>query len=72
MAYVSTTQSKRSIFAARASSALQKLMSRYAKFQAYRETYNALSALSNRDLADLGISRSEVAYLAKKAAQEVG
>lgn len=34
-----------------------------------RVTYTELSALSNRELADLGISRSEIRALALKAAQ---
>ena len=34
----------------------------------YNRTYNELSALSNRDLADLGISRSSIRSIAREAA----
>lgn len=34
----------------------------------YRETYNELDALSDRDLNDLGIARSKIATIAREAA----
>ena len=40
----------------------------YARDASYRRTVRELSALSNRDLADLGISRGEIKYLAHEAA----
>jgi len=33
----------------------------------YRETVNELSRLSNRELSDLGISRSDIPYVARKS-----
>jgi len=33
----------------------------------YRETINELSRLSNRELSDLGISRSDIPYVARKS-----
>ncbi len=38
----------------------------------YKETYKKLSALSDRDLADMGTSRSNIAKLAKEEAMKVG
>lgn len=42
-----------------------------AKRKVYRTTVNELSALSNRDLADLGIHRSMIKRLALEAAYDV-
>lgn len=39
-----------------------------AKRRVYRRTYAELSALSNRDLADLGLSRSMIPAVAHEAA----
>lgn len=39
-----------------------------AKRKVYRATLNELSALDARDLSDLGISRSEIPFLAREAA----
>jgi uncharacterized protein YjiS (DUF1127 family) len=39
----------------------------YAKWRTYRRTLNELSVLSNRDLADLGISRSMIVSVAIEA-----
>ncbi|GGA55748.1 DUF1127 domain-containing protein [Nitratireductor aestuarii] len=33
----------------------------------YRETVNELSRLSNRELSDLGLARSDIPYVARKA-----
>ncbi|WP_179380840.1 DUF1127 domain-containing protein [Jannaschia marina] len=43
----------------------------YAKWRVYRRTINELSALSNRDLADLGLSRSMIHGVALEAAYGV-
>lgn len=40
----------------------------YAKWRIYRTTVNELSALTNRDLADLGLSRSMISSIAYEAA----
>ena len=37
----------------------------------FNATYNELAALSNRDLADIGIARSDIAKLAKEQAMKV-
>jgi uncharacterized protein YjiS (DUF1127 family) len=36
--------------------------------RAYRQTFMELDALSNRDLADIGISRSDIPAIAAKSA----
>ncbi|MGB3407358.1 MAG: DUF1127 domain-containing protein [Jannaschia sp.] len=38
------------------------------KWRVYRRTFDELSALSNRDLADLGLSRSMIRGIALEAA----
>ena len=35
----------------------------------YRQTYDELSALTDRDLADLGIARASIASVAREAAR---
>lgn len=39
----------------------------YNNWRRYRETYNELSRLSQRELNDLGISRGEIAAIARQA-----
>jgi uncharacterized protein YjiS (DUF1127 family) len=41
---------------------------RYAKYQVFRTTVAELSNLSDRDLADLGIHRTEIGEIARNAA----
>lgn len=43
------------------------LLRTYRNWRAYRETVNELGRLSNRQLADLGISRGEIASIARRA-----
>lgn len=45
------------------------LKSRFAGWQRYNRTVNELQSLSNRDLADLGIARSDIHRLAREAAR---
>lgn len=53
--------------------ALVKAVSVYQQSWAhYYVTYRELSALSNRDLADIGIPRLSIAKLAKDEAMKVG
>ena len=44
------------------------LISRYRAWRRYRETYNELMRLSNRDLADLGITQADIPRIARKSA----
>ncbi|EPX86569.1 putative small protein [Rubellimicrobium thermophilum DSM 16684] len=70
MAFV--TQTSRSIaagtFGARLAAMWQGLSERVARHRLYRQTLNELSALSDRDLADLGLHRSQIADVAAEAA----
>ncbi len=43
------------------------LIRNYRNWRRYRETVTELSRLSNRELTDLGISRSDIHYVARKA-----
>ena len=45
-----------------------RLVSTYRAWRKYRETYNELMRLSSRDLADLGIARSEIPKIARESA----
>ncbi|WP_181706902.1 DUF1127 domain-containing protein [Chthonobacter rhizosphaerae] len=36
-------------------------------YRKYQETYRELSRLSSRELDDLGISRSDIPYIARRA-----
>lgn len=38
---------------------------RYSRWQRYNRTVTELSSLSNRDLADLGISRADISRIAR-------
>ncbi|WP_378952286.1 DUF1127 domain-containing protein [Mesorhizobium sp. ANAO-SY3R2] len=43
------------------------LLRTYRNWRAYRETVNELGRLSNRQLADLGINRGDIAAIARRA-----
>jgi len=45
------------------------LKSRYAVWKRYSRTLSELESLSNRDLADLGISRSDIPRIAREASR---
>lgn len=47
----------------------ESLKSRYSTWKRYSRTVNELESLSNRDLADLGISRADITRLAREAAR---
>ncbi|MEO8529735.1 MAG: DUF1127 domain-containing protein [Deltaproteobacteria bacterium] len=49
----------------------RSLVERSARYATYRKTMNELSNLSDRDLNDLGIHRSQIATLAKSAAFDI-
>lgn len=42
------------------------MFERLKRYAAYRKTYNELSRLSDRDLNDLGICRSEIRSLSRE------
>lgn len=43
------------------------ILRNYRNWRRYRETVNELGRLSNRELSDLGISRSEIHSVARRA-----
>lgn len=45
----------------------ETLRIRYSRWQRYSRTVQELESLSNRDLADLGISRFDIPRLAREA-----
>jgi uncharacterized protein YjiS (DUF1127 family) len=45
------------------------LKTRYSRWQRYSRTVSELESLSNRDLADLGISRADIHRLAREASR---
>ncbi|MGR3758694.1 DUF1127 domain-containing protein [Roseobacteraceae bacterium NS-SX3] len=46
------------------------LIEKFKRHRMYRETFNELSALTNRELADLGLNRSMLKRVAYQAAYE--
>ncbi len=50
--------------------ALDGLMAKFARYRLYRQTVKELSELSGRELADLGLHRSEIKRIAYQAAYE--
>lgn len=67
MAYLNQTTAHHSSFTARVASAFEGIAARYRQNRLYRETFNGLNALTDRELADLGLHRSELARVAKDA-----
>ena len=55
-------------FAGRLMAAIQHMQENRARRVIYRQTVRELNALTDRDLADLGISRAMIAGLAREAA----
>lgn len=49
--------------------ALREAQDMFGRYRVFRQTYDELSALSNRQLADLGIHRSMITRIAMDAAQ---
>lgn len=64
MANVTHTQTTYEAAADRISSRVADLRQRFAQWRFYQRTISELSALDNRDLDDLGISRGEIRDIA--------
>ncbi|MBO29449.1 MAG: hypothetical protein CML61_11975 [Rhodobacteraceae bacterium] len=63
MAYINTA-SNSSSFMARVSTIVDALATRRRQNRMFRQTFAELSELSNREMNDLGISRSEIRRIA--------
>lgn len=46
----------------------RRIAARYRAYRLYRETFDGLNALGNRELNDLGLSRSDLRRIATEAA----
>ncbi|WP_408648460.1 DUF1127 domain-containing protein [Thalassococcus lentus] len=72
MAYTSNANvSLQSALAARFEEWRMDLRARLARRRVYKQTFGELSALSNRELADLGLNRTEIRRIAYQAAYEL-
>ena len=69
MAYLTTTTANDSAILSRITTAIDTLALRIKERRLFRETFDGLSALSNRELADLGLDRSELRAVAWDAAR---
>lgn len=47
------------------------MLKSYVSWRKYRETYNALGRLSERDLADIGLSRKDIRAVARRGSLTV-
>lgn len=68
MAYVNSTRSVSVSFSDRFSALLKVAQEMIERRRVYARTVDELSALSDRDLADLGLSRSNISSVAREAA----
>lgn len=68
MAYSDTAQTSAVSGFGNITSVFDTLAARVAAYRLFRETFNSLSALSDHELADLGLNRSELYSIAKTAA----
>lgn len=46
---------------------MSSIIHNYRNWRRYRETVNELSRLSNRELSDVGLSRGDIPFVARKA-----
>jgi uncharacterized protein YjiS (DUF1127 family) len=67
MAYMNQTTARHSTVLARVSAFFDGIATRYQQRRMYRETFDGLNALTDRELLDLGLHRSELARVAKEA-----
>ena len=64
MAYINVTSARQNTLLATVTATFETLVLHVKQRRMYRTTFNALNELSNRDLADLGLSRSELRHVA--------
>jgi len=68
MAYAVSTQATTSTLVARLAHVLAQVADRMERRRVYKQTVAELSGLSGRELADLGIGRSQIRAIALEAA----
>lgn len=68
MAYAHTTRAAHGSIAEQIGALVERLKTSLVQRAIYRKTIQELNALSNRDLADLGIGRSQIRRVALEAA----
>jgi len=70
MAAANHITASKGAFFANALAWIDELRLRFTRYRLYRQTVNELSALSNRELADLGLNYSMIKRVAYQAAYE--
>ena len=68
MAYVNSSRSVQVSFSDRFAAVVKVVMGMVERRRVYNQTLFELQALSDRDLSDLGMSRSNIAEVAREAA----
>ena len=68
MAFVNTTRAAHPAFGDKFASLLDSVKTAMARRAIFRQTMRELRALSDKDLGDLGIHRSEIRRMAQEAA----
>lgn len=68
MAYASAPITARFPLAARLQAALNDAAEAWARYRIFRTTFNELSALSDRELLDLGLARANLKTVARETA----
>jgi uncharacterized protein YjiS (DUF1127 family) len=71
MAHITTSQERPASIIAGFRGLLEGWRTELARHRVFERTYGELSALTDRDLADIGVSRSQVVDLAWDAAKRV-
>jgi len=69
MAYMNTTTAAHPSVFAQLGAILEGVATRYKQHRLYRATFDELSALSNRELSDLGLSRSDLRRVSIEASR---
>ena len=71
MAFNDLIGGRRGAFARRIGEIRREIAAARQRRAIFRRTWSELNALSDRDLADLGLARSDIGALARKAARKV-
>lgn len=66
MAYLNTQSATGTSFAGSLFAGIENLRQRFVAYRQFRETLDGLNALTDRDLADLGLHRSQIPAVAKE------